>query len=79
MMLNVKLLKMLENCGLEVRRIINEPTAAQHMVLSLIKNKLFSFHFGGGTFDVSILQLAEGTLKYYQHRNNRLGGMTLMN
>jgi molecular chaperone DnaK len=44
--------------GVEVLRIINEPTAAS-LAYGLDKNKrnYFSFDLGGGTFDVSILEV----------------------
>ena len=50
--------------GLEVKRIVNEPTAAS-LAYGLDKeegeHKILIYDLGGGTFDVSILELAEGT------------------
>jgi molecular chaperone DnaK len=46
--------------GVEVLRIINEPTAALAYGLDKNKTKLFSFDLGGGTFDVSILEVGDG-------------------
>ena len=51
--------------GLEVLRIINEPTAAA-LAYGLDKDndeKILVFDLGGGTFDVSILELSEGTFE----------------
>ncbi|MBT1342775.1 molecular chaperone DnaK, partial [Mycoplasma bovis] len=64
--------------GLEVLRIINEPTAAA-LAFGLDKvkkeQKILVFDLGGGTFDVSILELAEGTFEVLSTSgDNRLGG-----
>ncbi len=64
--------------GLEVLRIINEPTAAA-LAFGLDKvkkeQKILVFDLGGGTFDVSILELAEGTFEVWSTSgDNRLGG-----
>ena len=63
--------------GLEVLRIINEPTAAS---LAYGENKegehkIFVFDLGGGTFDVSILDVGEGVFEVLATAgDNRLGG-----
>ena len=64
--------------GLEVKRIINEPTAAA-LAYGLDKKEkeqtILVYELGGGTFDVSILQLADGTFEVLSTAgNNRLGG-----
>ncbi|WZL74623.1 molecular chaperone DnaK [Clostridiaceae bacterium 35-E11] len=64
--------------GLEVKRIINEPTAAS-LAYGLDKetdhHKIMVFDLGGGTFDVSILELGDGVFEVLAtHGNNHLGG-----
>ncbi len=64
--------------GLEVKRIINEPTAAA-LSYGLDKedgqHKIMVFDLGGGTFDVSILELGDGVFEVLSTRgNNQLGG-----
>jgi len=64
--------------GLEVERIINEPTAAA-LAFGIDKTdkeqKVLVFDLGGGTFDVSILDLAEGTFEVLATAgDNHLGG-----
>ena len=64
--------------GLEVKRIINEPTAAA-LAYGVDKDgaeeKILVFDLGGGTFDVSILEIADGTFEVLATSgNNKLGG-----
>ncbi|MFA6800860.1 MAG: molecular chaperone DnaK [Acholeplasmataceae bacterium] len=64
--------------GLDVKRIINEPTAAA-LAYGIDKTDkeqvVLVFDLGGGTFDVSVLRLAEGTFEVISTAgNNHLGG-----
>ncbi|MBP5357358.1 MAG: molecular chaperone DnaK, partial [Clostridia bacterium] len=65
--------------GLEVLRIINEPTAAS-LAYGLNKpgnenQKIFVFDLGGGTFDISILEVGDGVFEVVATAgDNRLGG-----
>ncbi|MCL1794685.1 MAG: molecular chaperone DnaK [Oscillospiraceae bacterium] len=63
--------------GLEVLRIINEPTAAA-LAYGMDKDKeqkIMIFDLGGGTFDVSLLEISDGVFEVLATAgNNRLGG-----
>ena len=63
--------------GLEVKRIVNEPTAAA-LAYGLDKNddeKIVVFDLGGGTFDVSILELGDGVFEVKStNGDTHLGG-----
>ena len=65
--------------GLDVKRIINEPTAAA-LAYGIDKNQdkeqtILVYDLGGGTFDVSVLSLADGTYEVLATAgNNKLGG-----
>ena len=64
--------------GLEVKRIINEPTEAgiaYGMDKEEGNQKIMVYDLGGGTFDVSILELGDGVFEVLATRgNNKLGG-----
>ena len=63
--------------GLTVQRIINEPTAAAvaYGVDKEEKQKVLVFDLGGGTFDVSVLNIRDGIVEVLATAgNNRLGG-----
>ena len=64
--------------GLDVKRIINEPTAAA-LAYGLDKEKadqkIMVYDLGGGTFDVSVLEIGDGVIDVLATAgNNRLGG-----
>ncbi len=63
--------------GLDVKRIVNEPTAAA-MAYGLDKEsdqKIMVYDLGGGTFDVSLLEIGDGVIEVLATAgNNRLGG-----
>ena len=67
-----------EMAGLKVERIINEPTAAAiayGINNSQKEEKILVYDLGGGTFDVSILEIFDGILDVKSSRgNDRLGG-----
>ena len=64
--------------GLDVKRIINEPTAAAlayGVDKDNLEQKVMIFDLGGGTFDVSILEISDGVFEVLATAgNNRLGG-----
>lgn len=63
--------------GLEVLRIINEPTAAAlaYGMDKEVDQKIMIYDLGGGTFDVSLLEISDGVFEVLATAgNNRLGG-----
>ena len=63
--------------GLEVLRIINEPTAAAlaYGLDKEVDQKIMIYDLGGGTFDVSLLEISDGVFEVLATAgNNRLGG-----
>lgn len=66
-----------EIAGLDVVRMINEPTAAALAYESGHKGsrRILVYDLGGGTFDVSVVQIEEGVVEVISsHGNNQLGG-----
>ena len=63
--------------GLDVKRIINEPTAAAlaYGLDNEKEQKIMVYDLGGGTFDVSIIEIGDGVIEVLATAgNNRLGG-----
>ena len=64
--------------GLDVKRIINEPTAAASSLwywTTRKKQKIMVYDLGGGTFDVSIIEIGDGVIEVLATSgDNRLGG-----
>ena len=63
--------------GMEVKRIINEPTAAAlaYGLDNENEQKIMVYDLGGGTFDVSIIEIGDGVIEVLATAgNNRLGG-----
>ena len=63
--------------GLDVKRIINEPTAAAlaYGLDNEKEQKIMVYDLGGGTFDVSIIEIGEGVIEVLAtNGNNKLGG-----
>ena len=63
--------------GLDVKRIINEPTAAAlaYGLDNENEQKIMVYDLGGGTFDVSVIEIGDGVIEVLSTAgNNRLGG-----
>ena len=66
-----------EIAGLEVARIVNEPTAAALVYEAAQREgkRVLVYDLGGGTFDVSVVRIEEGVVEVIaSHGNNHLGG-----
>ena len=66
-----------EIAGLEVKRIINEPTAASlaYGLDKKVEQKIAVYDLGGGTFDISILEIGDGVFEVKAtHGDTHLGG-----
>src|SRR5699024_2470251 len=66
-----------KSAGLDVKRIINEPTAAAlaYGLDNEKEQKIMVYDLGGGTFDVSIIEIGDGVIEVLSTAgNNRLGG-----
>ena len=66
-----------EIAGLEVARIVNEPTAAALVYEAAQQQgkRVLVYDLGGGTFDVSVVRIEEGVVEVIaSHGNNQLGG-----
>ena len=66
-----------KSAGLDVKRIINEPTAAAlaYGLDNEKEQKIMVYDLGGGTFDVSIIEIGDGVIEVLAtNGNNRLGG-----
>ena len=67
----------LNDAGLDVKRIINEPTAAAlaYGLDNEKEQKIMVYDLGGGTFDVSVIEIGDGVIEVLSTAgNNRLGG-----
>ena len=61
--------------GLDVKRIINEPAALAYGLDNEKEQKIMVYDLGGGTFDVSVIEIGDGVIEVLSTAgNNRLGG-----
>jgi molecular chaperone DnaK len=63
-----------EIAGLKVMRIINEPTAAAAYGLDKKEQIKIAVDLGGGTFDISVLELGDGVFEVLSTNGDTLGG-----